>query len=68
MVGSMGSASALALGVALSPERRIIAVDGDGVLLMRMGNLASVGTFRPQHFLHLLLDNETHDSWRATEF
>jgi phosphonopyruvate decarboxylase len=63
MVGSMGSASALALGVALNaPERRVIAVDGDGALLMRMGNLASVGTFRPQHFLHLLLDNETHDS------
>lgn len=63
MVGSMGSTSAFSLGVALNcPKKRVITIDGDGALLMRMGNLASVGAFQPNNFLHLLLDNEAHDS------
>jgi phosphonopyruvate decarboxylase len=63
MVGSMGSAPALALGIALNYSKgRVITVDGDGALLMRMGNLASIGIYRPPNFIHLLLDNEVHDS------
>lgn len=63
MVGSMGSASAFALGVALrQPRRRVIVADGDGAVLMRMGNLASVGARQPRNFFHLVLDNEAHDS------
>lgn len=63
VVGSMGSASAFALGLALfHPNRRIWMVDGDGAALMHLGNLASIGTFAPRNFFHLLLDNEAHDS------
>ncbi|HEO66283.1 MAG TPA: phosphonopyruvate decarboxylase [Spirochaetes bacterium] len=63
MVGSMGSASSFALGLALNrPDKRILMLDGDGAFLMRMGNAASVGAFKPKNYLHLVLDNEAHDS------
>lgn len=63
MVGSMGCVSSLGLGLALTrPEKSIIALDGDGALLMRMGNLATNGTYSPPNLLHILLDNNTHDS------
>lgn len=63
VVGSMGSASAFGLGLALhQPHRRVWTVDGDGAALMRLGNLASIGAFAPRNFFHLLLDNEAHDS------
>lgn len=63
MVGSMGSASAFALGLALhQPARRVWIVDGDGAALMRLGNFASIGAFAPRNLFHLVLDNEAHDS------
>lgn len=63
VVGSMGSASAFALGLALhQPKRRVWMLDGDGAALMHLGNLASIGSFAPRNFFHLLLDNEAHDS------
>lgn len=63
MVGSMGCVSVLGLGLALSkPDKAVIAIDGDGALLMRMGNLATNGTYSPDNLLHILLDNQSHDS------
>jgi phosphonopyruvate decarboxylase len=62
-VGSMGCASSLSLGVALGAKRnRVITLDGDGALLMRMGALATIGYYRPKNFLHILLNNELHES------
>ncbi len=63
MVGSMGCVSSLALGLAIAqPRRRVIALDGDGALLMRMGAMAAIGYERPPNLIHLLLDNECHES------
>ncbi len=63
MVGSMGCVSSLALGLALAqPNRRIIAVDGDGALLMRMGAMATIGYEHPVNLTHILLDNQRHES------
>jgi phosphonopyruvate decarboxylase len=63
MVGSMGCVSSLALGLALSrPELRVIAIDGDGAALMRMGTFATIGAYAPANLWHLLLDNGAHDS------
>ena len=63
MVGSMGCASSLALGLALScPQFKILVIDGDGAALMRLGNLSMIGSYRPSNLFHLLLDNEVHDS------
>jgi phosphonopyruvate decarboxylase len=63
MVGSMGCVQALALGVALSrPQLRVIALDGDGAALMRMGSFATIGAYAPANLWHLLIDNGAHDS------
>ncbi|MGH7260615.1 MAG: phosphonopyruvate decarboxylase [Burkholderiales bacterium] len=63
MVGSMGCASSFGLGLALTrPDLRVVVLDGDGAALMRMGNLATLGAYRPPNLLHVLLDNEVHDS------
>ncbi len=76
MVGSMGCASSLALGLALArPDLKVVIIDGDGAALMRMGNLATIGAYSPSNLNHVLLDNEAHDSTggqqtvsRATDF
>lgn len=63
MVGSMGCVIPLALGLALArPDLRVVALDGDGAALMRMGAFATVGAYGPQNLQHLLLDNGVHDS------
>ncbi len=63
MVGSMGCVSSLALGLAIAqPHRRVIALDGDGALLMRMGAMTTIGYERPPNLIHLLLDNQCHES------
>jgi phosphonopyruvate decarboxylase len=66
MVGSMGCASSLGLGIALArPDLSIVVIDGDGAALMRMGNLATIGAYAGGNFVHLLLDNESHESTGA---
>ncbi|MBL0195841.1 MAG: phosphonopyruvate decarboxylase [Myxococcales bacterium] len=63
MVGSMGCAGSFGLGLALAqPKRRVIVLDGDGAALMRLGALATLGFERPANLLHVLLDNELHES------
>jgi phosphonopyruvate decarboxylase len=61
-VGSMGGASAMALGVALNATRPVVVLDGDGAALMKLGNLATIGAQAPQNLIHVLLDNSVHDS------
>jgi phosphonopyruvate decarboxylase len=63
MVGSMGCVLPLALGLALArPDLTVIALDGDGAALMRLGAFATVGSYGPPNLRHLLLDNGAHDS------
>jgi len=63
MVGSMGCVVPLALGLALArPDLRVVALDGDGAALMRMGAFATAGAYGPPNLQHLLLDNGVHDS------
>lgn len=63
VVGSMGLASSVALGVALRhPGGRLVVLDGDGAALMRLEAFAAVGHARPARFVHVLLDNGAHDS------
>lgn len=63
MVGSMGCASSIGLGVALyQPDKPVIVLDGDGAALMRLEAMVSVGHHQPTHFIHIILDNQVHDS------
>lgn len=63
MVGSMGCALAFGFGIALSkPDLKVVVIDGDGALLMRTGSMATVGAYKPKNLVHILIDNEVHDS------
>ena len=63
MIGSMGLAPAIGLGLALTrPDRRAVVFDGDGNLLMNLGILAMIADRRPVNFVHLVFDNEVYGS------
>lgn len=57
MLGSMGQVASIALGLAMTRLERVVALDGDGNLLMGFGGLALVGGLKPANFYHLVLDN-----------
>lgn len=62
-VGAMGHASMIAFGLSQSKKHdRVICMDGDGAALMHMGSLAFLGTQKPKHYLHIVLNNEAHES------
>lgn len=59
MIGSMGVAASLGLGIALStPGKTVVVFDGDGSVLMGLGALPMVGALKPKNLIHLVLDNE----------
>ena len=63
MIGSMGLAAAIGLGLATArPDRRVVVLDGDGNLLMGLGVLAMVAERAPRRFLHVVLDNRAYGS------
>jgi thiamine pyrophosphate-dependent acetolactate synthase large subunit-like protein len=58
MLGSMGLAFPIALGVALAqPKRRVFALEGDGSLLMQMGCLTTIATQAPKNLTMIVMDN-----------
>jgi thiamine pyrophosphate-dependent acetolactate synthase large subunit-like protein len=58
MLGSMGLAFPIALGVALAqPQRRIIALEGDGSLLMQLGCLSTIASLKPKNLSLIVMDN-----------
>jgi len=62
-VGSMGHASAIALGISLQrPNRQVFCLDGDGAALMQMGNMSTVASNGRSNFNHVLINNNAHDS------
>ena len=56
--GSMGLCSSIALGMALSTTERVIALDGDGSMLMNMGSIATIGREQPKNLIVVVWDNE----------
>jgi thiamine pyrophosphate-dependent acetolactate synthase large subunit-like protein len=58
MLGSMGLAFPIALGVALAqPQRRVFALEGDGSLLMQLGCLSTIAMLKPQNLCMIVMDN-----------
>ncbi|WGR97208.1 thiamine pyrophosphate-dependent enzyme [Bradyrhizobium sp. ISRA443] len=58
MLGSMGLAFPIALGVALAqPKRRVFALEGDGSLLMQLGCLATIAAQAPKNLTMVVMDN-----------
>jgi phosphonopyruvate decarboxylase len=68
VVGSMGCAAAIGFGLAVSkPHKKVVVLDGDGALLMKLGVLATIGKYRPANFIHIVFDNEAYDSTGGQE-
>jgi thiamine pyrophosphate-dependent acetolactate synthase large subunit-like protein len=58
MLGSMGLAFPIALGVALAqPHRRVVALEGDGSLLMQLGALTTIAALKPKNLTMIVMDN-----------
>ena len=58
MLGSMGLAFPIALGVALAqPKRRVFGLEGDGSLLMQLGSLSTIATLAPKNLTMVVMDN-----------
>src|ERR1700757_3333240 len=58
MLGSMGLACPIPLRVALAqPERGVIALEGDGSILMALGCLATIGSLKPRNLTVIIMDN-----------
>jgi len=58
IVGAMGSASSIALGIALAqPGRKVIVMDGDGSLLMQLGSLVTIAGAAPENLYHFVFEN-----------
>ena len=63
MIGSMGLASSIGLGVALkNTKKKIFVFDGDGNILMNLGSLITIGITKPKNLVHVIFDNSSHES------
>lgn len=61
MLGTMGLALPIALGVALAqPQRKVFALEGDGSLLMQLGVLGTVASVRPANLVAIVWDNGSY--------
>jgi thiamine pyrophosphate-dependent acetolactate synthase large subunit-like protein len=56
--GAMGGTAMIGLGLALArPDRRVVAIPGDGDMLMGIGSLATIGVKQPKNLVVVVLDN-----------
>lgn len=62
MLGSLGLASPIGLGVALSSKNPVVVIDGDGSLLSNLGSLATIAQEGPTNLTILAIDNSVHGS------
>jgi thiamine pyrophosphate-dependent acetolactate synthase large subunit-like protein len=58
MLGSMGLAVPIALGVAIAqPRRKVFALEGDGSILMQLGSLSTVAGREQKNLCIVIMDN-----------
>ena len=62
MLGSMGLASSIGLGLALSQNLDVVSIDGDGSVLMNMNGMATIANRAPNNYTLLIIDNESYGS------
>lgn len=62
MLGSMGMASSIGLGLALSSKRKVVVFDGDGSILMNMGSLVTIFSQDPENLILVVFDNQCYGS------
>jgi sulfopyruvate decarboxylase subunit beta len=62
MIGSMGLVSSIGLGLALSQEKKVVVIDGDGALLMNLGSLITAGKYQPDNLIWIVINNGAYGS------
>ncbi len=62
MLGSLGMATSIGLGIAMSSPKEVVVIDGDGSILMNPGSLATVAQLNPKNLTVLAIDNGVHGS------
>lgn len=62
MLGTMGLASSIGLGVALAQKKKVIAIDGDGSVLTNFGTLPTIANNVADNFVLLIIDNGSYGS------
>jgi sulfopyruvate decarboxylase subunit beta len=61
--GAMGLGSSVALGLALGrPDKRVVALDGDGSHLMNLAALVTIGAAAPKNLVHFVARNATYEA------
>ena len=64
---TLGLVSSIAAGLAIAlPQRKVIALDGDGAFLMNLCGLPTIAGQNPGNFIHLLFDNEIYEASGGT--
>jgi phosphonopyruvate decarboxylase len=62
-VGAMGLDTSQALGFALAlPERRVVALQGDGSLMMNVGSMATIADQAPHNLVHIICRNQIYEA------
>ena len=62
MLGSMGLASSIGLGLAMSRKDKVYVIDGDGSVLMNLGSLVTIAHHAPDNFCLIIIDNKVYGS------
>ena len=62
MLGTMGLASSIGLGLALAQPKTVISIDGDGSVLTNLGTLPTIGNNMPSNFILMIIDNGSYGS------
>jgi sulfopyruvate decarboxylase subunit beta len=62
MLGTMGLASSIGLGLALAQDKKVISIDGDGSVLTNLGTLPTIANNVASNFILLIVDNGSYGS------
>lgn len=62
MLGTMGLASSIGLGLSLAQEKTVITIDGDGSILTNLGTLPTIANNVADNFILLIVDNGSYGS------
>jgi len=62
LLGAMGLTVPVGFGLAMACDQKVIALEGDGSLLMNLGAIATVSRYKPKNLMIIVLDNKSYSS------
>lgn len=67
VMGSMGQALPIGIGLALNTNKRVLVINGDGNVLMCLGSMVTAKSLNLKNLVHFILDNGCHESTGGQE-